>query len=230
MPCMHQGTGCNSPCNPGPAQAVLAACPGGIPAHLLPPGHRASLRSRMAAVRCLSKTAVWSLQREAHLQTKQWLIGWMLGKKDWSRNALVLRACYLSRKAVTPGCARAWVCWAPTHTQPTYPGRIGGMTGVCNVHAHVHAKIAPRWQVCWCRTTNTAMKNPSRIKYSNHDLWETLTLFAPSSSRSESSIDQGVSGHDVSKCLSSNTSVIQVNAGGEFHCLKLGRYWNNFLN
>lgn len=41
------------------------------------------------------------------------------------------------------------------------------------------------------------MKYPSKIKYLNHDLWETLTLFALSSSRSESSMDQRVSGHDV---------------------------------
>lgn len=35
---------------------------------------------------------------------------------------------------------------------------------------------------------------------------------------------------DVSKHLSSSTSVIQVNAVGLFHCLKLGRYLNNFLD
>lgn len=138
----------------------------------------------------------------------------------------MLHACCLSRKAVTPDYARAWACWAPARTQPIYPGRIGDMmtTGVCNVHPHVHTKIASRWQVCWCRTTNTAMKYLSKMKYLNHDLWETLTLFALSSSRTESSMDLGVSGYDVSECLSSNTSVIQVNAGGEFHCLKLGRY------
>lgn len=71
---------------------------------------------------------------------------------------------------------------------------------------------------------------PKQNEILNHDLWETLTLLALSSFRSKSSMDQGVSGHDVSKCLSSNTSVIQVNAGGQFHCLKLGRYQNNFLH
>lgn len=118
------------------------------------------------------------------------------------------------------------------HTQPPHPGRVGDMmtTGACNVHAHVHTKIASQWQFCQCRTTNIATKYPSEMKYLKHDLWETLALFARSTSKSKSSTDQGVSGHDVSKCLSSNTLVIQVNAGGQFHCLKLGRYLNNFLN
>lgn len=53
---------------------------------------------------------------------------------------------------------------------------------------------------------------------------------ALTSSRSERNKDQGVSGPDVSKCLSSSTLEIQVNAVGLFHCLKLGRYLNNFLD
>lgn len=140
----------------------------------------------------------------------------------------------LIQKGCYPRLCQGMGLSGTTHTQPTCPGRRGTgdmmMTGVCNEHAHVHTKITSQWQVCWCRTTNTAVKYPSKTKYLNHDLWETVTLFASSSPRSESSMDQGVSGHDVSKCLSSNTSVIQVNAGGQFHCLKLGRYRNNFLN
>lgn len=37
-------------------------------------------------------------------------------------------------------------------------------------------------------------------------------------------------GADVGKCLSSSTQVIQVNAVGLFHWLKLGMYLNNFLD
>lgn len=140
MPYVHRG--CNSPCNSDPAQAVLAACPAGIPACLLSHGHRASLRSRMAVVRCLSKTAVWSLQREVHLQTKQWLIGWMLRKKDWMSRCCV-PAAHPDRllSQTVPGHGLV----GHPHTQPTSPGRIGDtmVTGVCNVHAHVHTKKPP---------------------------------------------------------------------------------------
>lgn len=118
MPYVH--CGCNPPCNSDPAQAVLAACPAGIPACLLSHGHRASLRSRMAVVRCLSKTAVWSLQREVQLQTKQWLIGWMLRKKIECLDAVCL---LLTQTGCYPRlCQGMGLLDTHTHSQPAQAG------------------------------------------------------------------------------------------------------------
>lgn len=154
MPCVHRGAGRSSPCTSSPAWVSPAACPAGIPARAQSPRCGAFLRSRMAVVRYLSKTAVWSLRRDAPLQTKQWLLGWMVGARLreeclYRVRLLPLREGCYSRLSQGTGLSGTRL---PSHPH-AHPGRAGDTlfrdataTDACSVRAYTHTTIVSRRQ------------------------------------------------------------------------------------